>query len=679
MRTTLTSAQETLIIELRKTLLLPLNNLLFLARKFVNTQISRAELSNCLRRNGVGNLYSLRTGGVGAVRKPSGVCGPGHIRLDMKILSRVSCGKRNRYLFVAIDQATRWGFFNIYEANTVAELRRFLINLNRSFPARIDMVSTNSGEEFTDGIFTPRRRSATRDSEFERLCIEIGIKDRKSQFACPKGEGGAENSKSRSDNVPEHGGAQSPGSLARIVQLCIEAYNSDIPQSSLGGRTPLQEMDYWREKSPELFKHELSEDIGGMREVKINVKAKSNSDLFGVANAPWISYKPKIKPMLEHPRSYIWDIPYTIPQLGYLTHNHFRYYGKFPSVVAGQILDDFRPTNPREYVLDNFCGSGTTLVEAKIRGIPSCGVDVSWLGVLASNAKVDSVDFNEIWRISNIVCTAGEGGLLGGLDPDNYRDKWWNIDASRKLIRMQESLASIKDSKEKNFCITAYLAIVRRASFAYDGEVRPRVNKNKNPKDPVAAFSKKIADMLRRQDDFQLISDAECPAKCFQSDSKSIDRRKLPKGDCYLIISHPPYLNSFDYSPVYRQEYYWSKLFRHENDDVDRRSEELKAWPANQKIVKEYYSDLEKCYVEACDILKPGGGLAVVIGDCTIQGKLEPVLSNVIEIIEGIGFNLVRVNYRTTHYGLGKYAYQDRADYHGTAKKRDAVIYFEKK
>jgi len=44
-----------------------------------------------------------------------------------------------------------------------------------------------------------------------------------------------------------------------------------------------------------------------------------------------------------------------------------------------------------------------------------------------------------------------------------------------------------------------------------------------------------------------------------------------------------------------------------------------------------------------------------------------------------IGYRTERVNYRSTHYGTGKYAYSHRADYHGNdAEKRDAIIVFKK-
>lgn len=401
-------------------------------------------------------------------------------------------------------------------------------------------------------------------------------------------------------------------------------------------------------------------------------------DLFGQAEEPWVAYKPIIRSIREEPNSCVWDIPYTIPQLGYLTHNHFRYYGKFPSVVAGQILDDFPPSSSKDYVLDNFCGSGTTLVEAKLRGIPSFGLDVSWLSVLASNVKVHSVDFDEVKRIAEIVIDAGNCPSNVQLDADKYRDKWWSEEISETLFKMQNAFLSQGKSKERDFCLTAYLGIVRRTSYAYDGEVRPHINKDKMPREPVSAFKKKIADMIERHREFMEISCKSCSSNCILADNKKIEKNKLPEGNCYLVISHPPYLNSFDYSPVYSQEYFWSKPFRPKNDDKERRLAELKAWPAKDRLIEDYYAGLARCYKEVFDILEPGGKLAIVIGDCTIQRELEPVLEKCVSLVENIGFHMSKINYRTTHYGLGKYAYSHRADYHGDAEKRDAVVYFKK-
>ena len=57
--TTLTPAQEALVVEMRRTLLLPLHDLLALTHEFINRAASRSGLDRCLRRDGVNNLQDL--------------------------------------------------------------------------------------------------------------------------------------------------------------------------------------------------------------------------------------------------------------------------------------------------------------------------------------------------------------------------------------------------------------------------------------------------------------------------------------------------------------------------------------------------------------------------------------------------------------------------------------------
>ena len=58
--TTLSEAQEAIVVELRRLLLLPLDDLLVVTREFVNAQASRSALDRCLRRHGVNNLRELQ-------------------------------------------------------------------------------------------------------------------------------------------------------------------------------------------------------------------------------------------------------------------------------------------------------------------------------------------------------------------------------------------------------------------------------------------------------------------------------------------------------------------------------------------------------------------------------------------------------------------------------------------
>ena len=90
------------------------------------------------------------------------------------------------------------------------------------------------------------------------------------------------------------------------------------------------------------------------------------------------------------------DVSETISELSYLTHDYFRYYGKFPSKVAKYIIDtmiaDHVISPKTDFIFDNYNGSGTTLVEAKIAGFSSGGIDINPFGVLAANVKTHNYD-----------------------------------------------------------------------------------------------------------------------------------------------------------------------------------------------------------------------------------------------------------------------------------------------
>ncbi len=77
----------------------------------------------------------------------------------MKYLPQMSDQTCRRYLFVAIDRATRWVFVRIYNSKTAANARRFLRDLERACPLGIRTILTDNGKEFTDRLFGLRKRA----------------------------------------------------------------------------------------------------------------------------------------------------------------------------------------------------------------------------------------------------------------------------------------------------------------------------------------------------------------------------------------------------------------------------------------------------------------------------------------------------------------------------------------
>jgi hypothetical protein len=106
---TLTPAQEIVIVELRKSLFLALDNLLVVTREFLNPAVSRSGLDRCLRRHGASNLKATpREEGAKEALKPFNAYAPGFLHVDIKYLPQMPDEAHRRFLFVAIDRATRW-------------------------------------------------------------------------------------------------------------------------------------------------------------------------------------------------------------------------------------------------------------------------------------------------------------------------------------------------------------------------------------------------------------------------------------------------------------------------------------------------------------------------------------------------------------------------------------------
>ena len=102
--TTLSPAQEALVVELRRTLLLPLDDLVAVTRECINPDVSRSGMDRCLAPHGVNILKYLipAVEGEDAIKKTFKDYQPGYLHIDIKYLPQMPDETSRRYLFVAI-------------------------------------------------------------------------------------------------------------------------------------------------------------------------------------------------------------------------------------------------------------------------------------------------------------------------------------------------------------------------------------------------------------------------------------------------------------------------------------------------------------------------------------------------------------------------------------------------
>ena len=253
LQTTLTPAQEAVVVQLRKTLLLPLDDLLAVTREFICAQATRSGLDRCLRRHGVSNLHTLKPKAPEQKHQAFKSYVPGYVHIDLKYLPQMSDESSRSYLFVAIDRATRWVFVQIKRHKTAAAARAFLQALHKACPIKISHILTDNGKEFTDRLFANKQRQATGNHLFDQLCEALGIEHRLTQPRSPQTNGMVERFNGRIAEVLRTHHFNSSEDLQQTLLRYVALYNHQLPQSALRSKTPIRAMKDWYASHPHLF------------------------------------------------------------------------------------------------------------------------------------------------------------------------------------------------------------------------------------------------------------------------------------------------------------------------------------------------------------------------------------------------------------------------------------------
>jgi hypothetical protein len=216
LQTTLSPAQESVAVALRKTLLVSLDDLLAVVREVLNPNVSRSGLDRCLRRHGVGNLRDLKVKEAKPKHSAFKAYEPGYLHIDVKYLPHHSYG-------VANDCAN--GSSNI-----------------------------GDGKAFTEPLFGLRKRATTGKQGFDTLCSEPGIDHRLTPPKSPQTNGMVERVNGRIEDALQSHHFRSGEDLNATMHRYLLLYNQHLPQSVLQSRTPLQAMKDRNKLKPELFK-----------------------------------------------------------------------------------------------------------------------------------------------------------------------------------------------------------------------------------------------------------------------------------------------------------------------------------------------------------------------------------------------------------------------------------------
>ena len=179
LNTTLSPAQEYVVVELRKRLLLSLDELLEVCQTFVNDDVSRAGLQRCLKRHGVSRLSHVKTGLNELVNLDDGhvmqqvsvpientqdhhslqadvnpasmkaVLGDEEVvTVEVHELPHFEGEEHQRRLLVASDPESKWVYVDIYDGNEKEAASRYMSHVLTKAPYHIRKILAGNYQDF---------------------------------------------------------------------------------------------------------------------------------------------------------------------------------------------------------------------------------------------------------------------------------------------------------------------------------------------------------------------------------------------------------------------------------------------------------------------------------------------------------------------------------------------------
>lgn len=306
-------------------------------------------------------------------------------------------------------------------------------------------------------------------------------------------------------------------------------------------------------------------------------------------------------------------------------HGFHSYPARLHPTVAGRLIEKLSP--PGGEVLDPFCGSGTVLVEARLRGRMARGTDVNPLAIRLARLKTRSVP--EIQRKA----------LVAACKKIEKHEKQRRLGHARVTMKYPEidtqvfephvllELDSIRDgidavhSKGLREDLELVLSsILTKVSRQRGDTGKDRLSQRRlAPGFTAKLFVNKAEELARSLETFEKLVPEGTP----EADVHSDDARVLGTiraGSIDLVLSSPPYAGTYDYLEHHDVRLRWLRLpyerFAQLEVGARRAYTRLNAARAREQ----WDDELGKTLKAIARVLKIDGTAVLVIADSAVRG-----------------------------------------------------------
>ena len=321
------------------------------------------------------------------------------------------------------------------------------------------------------------------------------------------------------------------------------------------------------------------------------------------------------------------------------------YPAKFTVDLALKLIEKYSKVG--DVVYDPFLGSGTTTLAAKLLNRQGVGTDINHIAILISKFKILHLTEKNINSLYQFINDFEKSYLeeIKNIELFYYPSiqHWFCDDSIRVLSLIKKQIQSLENENEQIFCKLFMSAIINNASNQESDTRYAAIQKPKLNIDYVAQlFIKKFYTcMIIYKENMQFLK-LNTKSEAFLHDSKKCTE-VIPKNSIDLILTSPPYPNTYDYYLYHKHRMNWLDYdvnFSKQCEIGSRRE-----FSSLKKPKEKFDDDMFEILSECNKTLKQNGIAVIVMGDGKIQGEIYDAKSNMEAICSKLNWKLVDYSY----------------------------------
>lgn len=305
-----------------------------------------------------------------------------------------------------------------------------------------------------------------------------------------------------------------------------------------------------------------------------------------------------------------------------LTHGFHAYPARLHPEIASVALDTF--ARPGDLVLDPFCGSGTVLVEARVRGLDATGVDLNPLALRLAETKTALRDAASRERFRHALLEVGARSEARVRDRANARAPlsreeatWWAPHVLKELAGLRQEILAVGDDADRRALQIVMSAILVKVSLQRADTTERATDKRIRKGLTTELFVRKGEELVERWAELE----ASCPARTPAPELLWADAANLPplRGDRFdLVLSSPPYGGTYDYVDHHARRYAWLDL----NPEPLRRGElGARRRLGDARDLRRWDAEVEAFLGNLRGVVRPDALALLVVGDGQIGDR----------------------------------------------------------